>query len=52
MHPAKIQVLYNSKYSRAGKFREYREIREIFLLTNIICIKKRFLAKFSCREIA
>ena len=30
-----LNVLYNRKYSRAGNFREYREIRENFLLVNI-----------------
>ena len=31
-----ISLLYNRKYSRAGNFREFREIREVFLHTNII----------------
>ncbi len=35
-------LLYNSKYSRAGnfrEFREYRKIREMFLLANITIIQ-------------
>ena len=28
-------ILYNSKYSRAGNFREFRKYREIFLHANI-----------------
>ncbi len=48
--------LYNRKYSIAGNFREYREIREIFLHANITiceiflsrnCLRSKF-AKFSC----
>ncbi len=40
--PEKAKILYNRKYSRAGNFREFREygeIREIFLHANIIRIK-------------
>ena len=36
-------LLYNRKYSRAGNFREYREIREIFMSRNCLTLK---FAKF------
>ncbi len=58
------KLLYNTKYSRAGNFREYREIRENFLHANILYFEKQGLilklrnssnqkfAKISCTRIA